>query len=75
MIKEHLFIGNGIGTFMALFRSFSASGNIKYAHNCFLQLWAEAGIIAVSIFVLFISKTLKERFSFYKKNGNFTCLS
>lgn len=67
MIREHPLLGNGIGTFMALFRSFSPTGDIKYAHNCFLQLWAEAGIIALAAFILFIIKTLNKGLVLYKK--------
>ena len=70
MIKAHPLLGNGIGTFMALFRSFSPTRNISYAHNCFLQLWAEAGLISLVIFLLFIFKTLNEGFLFYKKTKN-----
>ncbi|MGE5197639.1 MAG: O-antigen ligase family protein [Deltaproteobacteria bacterium] len=67
MIKEHPLLGNGIGTFMALFRNFSPSRSISYAHNCFLQLWAEAGLIALVIFIFFIVKTLNGDLSFYNK--------
>ena len=70
MIKEHPLLGNGIGTFMASFRSFAPSLSISYAHNCFLQLWAEAGLIAVIIFILFIAKTLSEGLLFYRKTKN-----
>jgi len=70
MIKEHPWLGNGIGTFMALFRNFSVSKDISYAHNCFLQLWAEAGLIAVIIFIFFIAKTLYAGLLFYKKTKN-----
>jgi putative inorganic carbon (hco3(-)) transporter len=67
MIKEHPLLGNGIGTFMALCGSFSPSKGISHAHNCFLELWAEAGLITVVIFVLFIAKTLHEGLLCYKK--------
>jgi O-antigen ligase len=67
MIKEHPLLGNGIGTFMTLCRSFAPAQSASHAHNCFLQLWAEAGLIAVIIFTLFIAKTLKEGLLFYKK--------
>ena len=70
MAGEHPLLGNGIGTFMALFRNFSLSRDISYAHNCFLQLWAEAGLIAVAVFILFIVKTLSEGLFFYKKTKN-----
>lgn len=74
MIKEHPLLGNGIGTFMALFKSYSPSGNMQYAHNCFLQLWAEAGLIALVIFILFILKTLKKGFLSYKTTKNYIFL-
>jgi len=67
MIKEHPLLGNGVGTFMAWFRNFSATRSISYAHNCFLQIWAEAGLISLVLFYLFIIKTLWEGFLFYKK--------
>jgi len=67
MIKEHPLLGNGIGTFMALFRNFSPSIAISYAHNCFLQLWAEAGLISLALFLLFIFKTINEGLLFHKK--------
>ena len=67
MIQEHPLLGNGVGTFMAWFRHFSPTGNISYAHNCFLQIWAEAGIISLVLFCLFIIKILWEGLLFYKK--------
>ena len=67
MIKEHPLLGNGIGTFMPWFRSFSATGNISYAHNCFLQIWAEAGLIALGLFLVFVFKTLIEGLLAYRK--------
>jgi len=67
MIKNHPFIGNGLGTFTAVFKNFSSSGRIKFAHNCFLQLWAEAGMVAVAIFTLFVVKTLITGFLSYKE--------
>jgi O-antigen ligase len=67
MIREHPLLGNGIGTFMALFRSFSPVRAISYAHNCFLQLWAEAGLVAVATFIIFVVKTLSSGLLFYNK--------
>ena len=70
MIKEHPLLGNGIGTFMAWFRNFSSTRGISYAHNCFLQLWAEAGLVSVVIFGFFIFKTLNRGILSYKENEN-----
>jgi hypothetical protein len=68
MIKAHPLLGNGIGTFMAWFRSFSPTGGISYAHNCFLQLWAEAGLVSMAIFCFFIFETLNTGILTYKEN-------
>ena len=51
MIKAHPFLGNGVGLFMTHF-SASRSGLIpQYAHNCFLQIWAETGIFSLLSFL------------------------
>lgn len=63
MINEHPFLGTGVGTFMANFSKFLPLSNISYAHNCYLQIWAEAGIFALFSFggfiVLFIYLGIK----------------
>lgn len=66
MIKAHPVLGNGIGTFMAWFRSFSPTGNISYAHNCFLQLWAEAGLISLVVFILLIFTAMNRGLLMYR---------
>lgn len=54
MINEHPFFGMGVGTFMANFSKFLPNTNISYAHNCYLQIWAETGIFALFSFMGFI---------------------
>lgn len=54
MINEHPFFGMGVGTFMANFSKFLPNTNISYAHNCYLQIWAETGIFALFSFLGFI---------------------
>lgn len=54
MIKEHPFFGIGAGTFMANFLKFLPDKNISYAHNCYLQIWAETGIFALCSFMGFV---------------------
>ncbi|MCX5695229.1 MAG: O-antigen ligase family protein [Candidatus Omnitrophica bacterium] len=54
MINEHPFFGMGLGTFMANFPKFLPTANISYAHNCYLQIWAETGIFALFSFGGFI---------------------
>ena len=53
MINEHPFIGMGVGTFMANFSKYLPSTNISYAHNCYLQIWAETGIFSLISFLVF----------------------
>jgi len=54
MISEHPFLGMGVGTFMANFSKFLPNSNVSYAHNCYLQIWAEAGIFSLISFLGFI---------------------
>ncbi len=54
MINEHPFFGMGIGTFMANFSKYEPNLYISYAHNCYLQIWAETGIFSLISFVAFI---------------------
>ena len=70
MIKQHPLLGNGIGTFMAQFKEYCSTRGISYAHNCFLQLWAEAGLIGIALFVFFIFITLKGAILNYKARQN-----
>lgn len=50
MINEHPFLGMGVGTFMANFSKFLPNAFVSYAHNCYLQIWAETGIFALLSF-------------------------
>ena len=54
MINEHPFFGIGVGTFMANFSKFLPDSYISYAHNCYLQIWAETGIFSLISFLVFI---------------------
>lgn len=54
MINEHPLFGMGVGTFMANFSKFLPDSNISYAHNCYLQIWAETGIFSLLSFMVFI---------------------
>lgn len=55
MINEHPFFGMGVGTFMANFSKYLPNCNVSYAHNCYLQIWAEAGVFSLISFMLFVS--------------------
>jgi len=52
MIVEHPFLGKGLGTFMDYSTQYAHNGWACYAHNCFLQIWAESGIFSLLSFLL-----------------------
>ncbi len=54
MICEHPLLGKGIGTFMDYCAHYTNNPGIFYAHNCFLQIWAESGIFSLLCFILFV---------------------
>ena len=54
MIKEHPLLGKGIGTFMDYCVLYAKSDGAYYAHNCYLQMWAESGIFSLLCFLLFV---------------------
>lgn len=76
MIKAHPFLGMGLGTFMANFQEYvSKAMTIQYAHNCYLQIWAESGIFALLSFILFIGSVFYKSIKTFKKNNsNFVSL-
>jgi len=53
MIEEHPLLGKGIGTFMNYCAFYTNKPGVYYAHNCFLQIWAESGIFSLLCFLLF----------------------
>ena len=58
MINAHPFLGIGLGTFMANFTKYIHNLDPyispSYAHNCYLQIWAETGIFSLASFMAFI---------------------
>jgi len=52
MIKEHPLLGKGIGTFMDYSSLYANHVGGFYAHNCYLQIWAESGIFSLIAFIL-----------------------
>lgn len=80
MIKDRPFFGQGFSTFMGNFakygqeyRFFKEQGQIPYAHNCYLQIAAETGIVGLISFLFLIGtflwrslaslRKMKKRFS------------
>jgi len=54
MIKENPLLGKGIGTFMDYCARYTNNFGAYYAHNCYLQMWAESGIFSLLCFLLFV---------------------
>jgi len=54
MIKERPFLGKGIGLFMDYFPHNMSWVILGYAHNCFLQIWAETGVFSLLSFLGFL---------------------
>lgn len=54
MIQEHPFLGMGVGTFMTNFSKYLPNLYPAYAHNCFLQVWAETGVFSFVSFMAFV---------------------
>lgn len=54
MIKENPLLGKGIGTFMDYCARYTNNFGAYYAHNCYLQMWAESGIFSLLFFLLFV---------------------
>jgi len=51
MIRENLLLGKGLGTFMNYFKQYVVNVDISYAHNCYLQMWAESGLFTLIAFL------------------------
>ncbi len=60
MIKEHPFLGVGIGTFMSRFQEYIHGLYVSYVHNCYLQIWAETGIFSLLSFLMFAVILLRQ---------------
>ncbi|HTY45758.1 MAG TPA: O-antigen ligase family protein, partial [Patescibacteria group bacterium] len=76
MIQENPFLGKGVGTFMSNFLAHSNIGTSEpfYAHNCFLQIWAETGIFSLLSFLAFAGLIVYQTISAFKKSSEFLCL-
>ncbi len=54
MIQDNPFLGKGVGTYMDYSTHYINNFGACYAHNCYLQMWAETGIFALLSFFLFM---------------------
>ena len=74
MIKERPFLGKGIGTFMPYFSSYIKGLGVQYAHNSFLQIWAETGIFALGSFLSFIALILWQGIEAFRRSQDYITL-
>ena len=60
MIKEHPVLGFGINTYSRNFPAFKPKeySDLRYSHNCYLQMASETGIPGAILFILFLSAVL-----------------
>ena len=68
MIQDRPIFGHGVGSFMDIYGRYQGMGTGAYAHNCFLQMAAEIGIVGLVCFIWILVRffrlgfrTLKER--------------
>jgi len=74
MIKDNPFLGKGLGTYMDYFRKYATIPGIYYAHNDYLQIWAESGIFSLLSFLLFIGSILYKAIEIFIKNRDILLL-
>jgi len=70
IFKSSPWLGKGIGTFMEHFPENTTIG-FQYAHNSYLQLLVEIGIIGLLPFLLMLIQWLKNSLYFLKSHENF----
>lgn len=62
MIREHPWVGFGLNTYNATFPAYKdpAIWGTPYAHNCFLQLTAELGLIGLGFFTWILCRVFRQ---------------
>ncbi len=61
LIQERPLFGHGINTYMMLFQEYrNYRYEPTYAHNCFIQMWAEIGLVGLGCFFWMIVTLFKE---------------
>jgi O-antigen ligase len=66
IFKKHPIIGNGLNTFYVEYMNIrddqDKGSHGSYAHNCYLQMAADIGLIGLTAFILFVSAVLIKGF-------------
>lgn len=74
MIKENPFLGKGLGTFMVYFSKYIPNLFPAYAHNCYLQIWAETGIFSLVTFFTYVIMVFRRGIRCFFKSQDFLLL-
>ncbi|MCK5146606.1 O-antigen ligase family protein [bacterium] len=69
---EHPLIGVGAGNFMAYSRQYAGTLFPMVAHNSFLEVAAELGIIGLTVFISLISTTIKRLRKTFSNHTSYT---
>jgi O-antigen ligase len=59
---------------MSYFAKYIPNLGVMYAHNCYLQIWAEAGIFTLLSFLAFLVILLIKGIRAFRKNKSFILL-
>ena len=62
MIREHPVAGFGINTYSKYFSQFRPKDyfpDVRYAHNCYLQMASEIGWVGLAFFLLFVAMAMR----------------
>lgn len=74
LIKTRPILGHGLGSFMGLFSKLNQSIAPTYAHNCYLQMGTEIGVLGLMSFLSIIFVFFKKSIRTIVKNNDFFLL-
>ena len=74
MIKDKPFLGLGLGTYMDHFEDYATIKGVYYAHNSYLQIWAESGIFSLLSILMFVGALLHGSIILLRKNRDYLLL-
>lgn len=74
MIKDKPFLGLGLGTYMDHFQDYATIKGVYYAHNSYLQIWAESGFFSLLSILMFMGAIIYNSLLILKKNRDYLLL-